>query len=819
MNSRDLCMALMRADTSEEVVQLLTDEGYWDDPSLWRYIGDNDTNWSTIGNQQSEAVAALVEKVVNSVDARLMNACLVSCIDPEAESAPKTIRDAVARLFEGKAKPDLANDGRISQWSNERLTEEGRLLTVAATGNMPQDGYPSISIADKGEGQQPDRFPDTLCSLLKGNKKRIPFVQGKFNMGGTGALRHCVAPHRLQLIVSRRNPALLGDSESVRGHEWGFTIVRREPPSGGARNSVYSYLAPLSVDSDRDGRVLSFAAESWPIFPEADKDVREAYARMSEHGTLVKLYEYEWKSTRSNIVSSGGGLLRKLDLGLPELALPVRVFECRSDYKGHSGSFATNVLGLVSRLDRDKADKLEDGFPLSNLLRVANRPVSVRVYAFKKGAASDYRTSSHGVVFSVNGQSHASFSIDFFRRKKVGMSYLSDSLLVMLDCSDLDEELREDLFMNSRDRLIDGRLKNEIEENLEGLLKEDQALRHLRNRRREEDLAEKLDSSQPLVDVLEDLLELSPTLAKLFLSGQNLPSPFPRAGTGDGGTASDFEGKPYPTYFRFRGLKEGEGLNRTAEVSRKVRLSFETDAEDTYFVRELDTGRIECHFGDSEERSPIDNLRLNGPKDGLAHLTFSLPADAEVGSSVRVEVEVTDPSRVEPFLNISNLTVSKKSERSSGRGGPSRTGNQGKGNKGSASVLALPNIIPVSKNNWEQYGFDELSAVMIKHAGSGDSEDVDVYDFFVNTDNKYLRRMQKESREDPKLIEAKFIYASVLISLGLLRESDQFTSRTEDSEQPGFGIEDVVLAASRAIAPVLLPTIETIGGLSDELIP
>lgn len=40
---------------------------------------------------------------------------------------------------------------------------------------------------------------------------------------------------------------------------------------------------------------------------------------------------------------------------------------------------------------------------------------------------------------------------DFFRRKNVGLSYLSDSILVVVDCSRFSGRAREDLFMNSRE--------------------------------------------------------------------------------------------------------------------------------------------------------------------------------------------------------------------------------------------------------------------------------------------------------------------------------------------------------------------------------
>src|ERR1700677_2215834 len=98
---RELGLALMRADTEVEVVSVLTSAGYWDNKRVWRLYGDRENNFSTIGNQQSRPDAALVEKLVNSVDARLMHECLAAGINPESPSAPQSIRDAVSKFFEG----------------------------------------------------------------------------------------------------------------------------------------------------------------------------------------------------------------------------------------------------------------------------------------------------------------------------------------------------------------------------------------------------------------------------------------------------------------------------------------------------------------------------------------------------------------------------------------------------------------------------------------------------------------------------------------------------------------------------------------------
>ena len=822
MNNEELCFELMSADSAKDVISLLEKAGYWDDDSQWRYLGDTDMNYSSIGNQQSEAVASLIEKIVNGVDARLTNACLEADINPESSDAPQSIRMAVAQFFEGNPDPDPDQDGRISRWDDPKVTAESLQLTVSATGYMPADGDPCISIADQGEGQTPDKFPDTFLSLLRGNKKRVLFVQGKFNMGGTGALQFCAPPHRLQLIVSRRNPALLPAGASARDAEWGFTIVRREPPREGERSSSFTYLAPVDVMAGRDGSVLSFAAESLKIFPEATKKQRGAYLREAPHGTLIKLYEYIWQGTRSNVVSSGGGLLRRIDLGLPELALPVRVFECRPEYRGHHGSFATNVMGIIARLERDRADKLEEGFPLANMLTLKGSKIPVRVFAFKKGAAKDYRTSKHGVVFGVNGQSHGTYSIDFFRRRSVGMSYLADSLLVMVDCSQMDEELREDLFMNSRDRLKEGALAKALELDLETLLREDQVLKNLRNARREADINERLEGDQPLVDVLGDLLEQSPTLAKLFLMGKQLPSPFPRSGTGPG-TAAKFEGRVYPTYFRFKGLKGGEDLVRTTERGRKVRISFETDAIDEYFLRDVDPGDVEASLSLGGVIYTLDDYALNGPQSGLAHLSFDLPDVADVGDVIAASFTVSDASQITPFGNNAVLSVTANTVRKGGRRTVKpETATSGKGDKGASSNLALPEIVEVEKEDWAAYGFDENTGLVVKHARTEEAsttgaDDIDVYDFYINVDNKYLRIQQKESKENPKLLRAKFTYALVLVGLAMLKDAVHLTRPADDEdEEMAISIEELIQRTTASLSQVILPTVDAIGGLTED---
>jgi hypothetical protein len=110
VQTADFCLNLMRADTEAEVIAILKDAGLWDHPTAWRLFSDNDNSFSVIGNQQAEAVAAFIEKIIDSVDARLINACRLAGCDPEGPAAPKSMREAVARIRRPvrSSGPDLA---------------------------------------------------------------------------------------------------------------------------------------------------------------------------------------------------------------------------------------------------------------------------------------------------------------------------------------------------------------------------------------------------------------------------------------------------------------------------------------------------------------------------------------------------------------------------------------------------------------------------------------------------------------------------------------------------------------------------------------
>ncbi|MBD8640246.1 hypothetical protein [Sphingomonas sp. CFBP 13733] len=103
-------------------------------------------------------------------------------------------------------------------------------------------------------------------------------MQGKYNMGGAGAIAFC-GDRRFQLVASRRYD---------RSSPLGFTLLRRHPPelaaAAGRKNTWYEYLV-------FDGHVASVDIETFDI----GLDVRRF-----ETGSLLKLYSYRLPPGRSS---------------------------------------------------------------------------------------------------------------------------------------------------------------------------------------------------------------------------------------------------------------------------------------------------------------------------------------------------------------------------------------------------------------------------------------------------------------------------------------------------------------------------------------
>jgi hypothetical protein len=505
--------------------------------------------------------AALVEKLVNSIDSLLILECLLRGTDPESRAAPASMIEASAAFFG-------ISEGNIVRLDPPHRAQLAELVQLVATRNRQE---PCLTIIDQGEGQRPCDFPATFCSLVRSNKLRVAFVQGKYNMGGCGVLPFC-GRRNIQLIVSRRHPRFAAAQRGCDKTGWGWTLVRRREPDGSRRCSYYEYLAP-------GGNVPCFDADSVPVLPTRDA----AHGAPLPWGTLVKLYNYQIERPTAIVFDLNFELSRRLY----HLALPIRLYERRADYRGHS--MGTILTGMSVRLEDDRAGVLEPAFPDSGVIHVdgvGNIPIQIAV--FKKAKGRNFVSPQASILFTVNGQVQGNLGNRFCSRQAVRLDYLKNDLMAVLDCSQIPPRVREDLFMPSRDRLRVCDPKQAFETALEAYLGDHEELQRLNAQRREAELRGRLADDRPLTEALKSVIKSSPELRTLFQAGVRIPT------TNVPGTQVDaFVGVKFPTFFR---LVPEPARGTIAQIECPLgghgRARFETDAANDYFTRADDPGTI-----------------------------------------------------------------------------------------------------------------------------------------------------------------------------------------------------------------------------------
>lgn len=768
MNNKQLCIKLLRAEDETEVVSILKDEKLWDDVTKWKFYGDMENNWGIIGSQQAKPESALVEKLVNSVDAILLRECQIRGIDPSSDAAPKTIAEAVESFFGVK-------NGNLSRLSSKRRVELSRDIGLIATGKRSQPNY---IIFDRGEGQEPQKFPETFLSLNKSNKLRIPFVQGTFNMGGTGVIRFCGDFH-LQVILSRRHPDISNNDS------WGFTIVRRQEPTKGVKHSVFTYLAP-------EGKIPEFQAKEIkiPVGSSGTEDIEPM-----TFGTIIKLFNYNMPGgLKTNILFD---LYNKMSLLLPRVGLPIRFYE-RRGYSGHS--LESTMAGLQVRLDEDKGN-LDPNFPpSSNMFYINKQKYSYSIYVFNKGGAEKYR-KNEGVIFTYNGQAHGFFTTSFFERKAINFDYISDSLLIVVDCSDVNQATREDLFMNSRDRLTEGELRNTIEQELEKIISGHPGLKKINYLRREDAIKQRTGESRPLQEVLQNIIKKSPALKALFKEGGDFSNPYDMT---SGKENDEFNGKDFPTYFK---LMKGEEV-KDCHLDQRFRVQYETDVVDNYFYREEHKGDFQLLINGEEYKE----YRLNSWK-GIYTLNVLLPENVSEGDILECKSIVLDDTQIEPFTSEFKRVVNDPIKTHGGpNGNRKKPNNEGKGNRQIPEGLSLPVVKEVFKDEWDLRNFDEFSALDVVSAGEGNG-----YDYYINMDNKYIQHeiKQRKLENQSEIIFAKYKYSIILIGMAILKDKEIFEEEMALNNN-GFDIKWLIREVTRAFAPISIPMIDTLGKLNFE---
>lgn len=778
MENRELCLSLARAESSSKVKEILTREGYWDDFSVWRDYGDEPSNSSTFSNQQDSADGALVEKITNAVDALLLRECIRRNINPESSEAPGSLSEASIEFF------NIRGGSLETAWDSE-IRELYDLISIVATGDKKN---PNIHIIDKGIGQTPLNFPDTLMSLMRGNKNKIRFVQGQYNMGATGVVTFC-GSDGVQLVISRRDPkAVAIETKNILASgkdidpscdDWGFTVTRIFPPREDEKNEILRYLAPR-------GEVLRFSGEPLDILPSTHP---KAYGEPLEWGTFIKLYDYH--SLGRNSTDICRNLIRRLDFLLFGITLPARLYERRKFRKDH---YEASLNGLSVVLSRNRANSLASGFPVSESISIDDNPVDFQIYVFNKDSSILYATRE-GVAFLLNGQIQGWLPRSLFA--KAELAYIEKHLLVVADTSRLSPQTRRTMFMGSRDRLKKNDLTAKLEDEIVKMLKEQPDVVRINTERRKQQAAAKRELNTTVINQIKKLARINPNLKFLLNPTARMHIPFD---TREVNSEEEYEGKEYPTHFTL-----ASPMHRTMPKNHEARIFYNTDASNDYFGPR---GSYTLEIIDSEIEEPLPFHRI-GLANGRATLRFRLPSSIEVGEKLTFRLRIADQRNEftpDDFtIEVLNPQESQKGGKHSRRKPP----NEDEGNDTSTSdAFDPPEIIPIYREDWNNWDpqWTEYSALRAMSSGTGGG-----YDIYLNMDNIFLaQEIKSRKKKLPEELKIQWESFMTLIAMAILSKNSRLGMKLSENDEEEPRPELVLRHVSRLLAPLAISIVNDI---------
>lgn len=769
--AKDVGCRLLAATTTSEVNGILAGFPEFKESANWRNYGNVDNNWDRVGVQTSEPVGALAEVLINSIDAILMRKAREHGISEQSPNVPRNMREAVKRFF-----PEVT-EGRLYNLSPTQRTELAeKCVLIAVKRGKGARYFPTYTIVDFGEGQNPGNFPKTLLSLGAKNKEGIPFVQGRFNMGSTGSITFCtrgnIRSGMYKFILSKRT---LDDSDD----RWGWTLIRIRRALQGEALPVAEYFAP-------NKHVPAFKADRIEAFGREDIGIIRG-------GTVVKLYEYGIGTTAHNV---DVGLYNALTTSLINSALPIRLvdFDAQPVKRGamrEAGITARTFSGMSIVLSSDETDETgRDGGRVDDMN--FNKLISensdnpnlgtVRIYGFGVGKMQKHlRDYPYRVFYTINGQTQAKERASFFR--KAGLDDLRNHLIVQVDCNDMDSTERNVIFKPDRERKTDNESTRELEKIIIEALKDDRELREYAAEIRKRNVQEKVEDDDTSENFFRELLQHSPELKDLFGMGDVVSTPIVRQGG-----MSDWKGKKYPTFLRPKNL--GDNGLKEVPINSSRRVECETDAANDYLSRGKDPGEF-IH----PPASVLPN-KLGGLRNGKLRVTLRPPPGAELGTEKRCEFGFQDSSRADPltFSVLVRVVAAEPPRKDSGGVG-------GGVRKTAENAVAVPKIIMVSEDQWGEFGFDEESGATVRTGDDG----VTIY---VNADNRHLHRAlaaPKSDEADREMCRHLFRFGVGILTFAMHKRI------VIDGQMDENFAEDAVRHASAAIAAHVVTLVRRLG--------
>lgn len=737
ISNEELFRKLFDCATEDDVEKLIDSLPLIFADENWLPIDNNYSNYGIIENQQSNPIAALVEKLTNSIDAILTKKCLQAGIDPSSTDAPRTMQEAVQLFY-----PDHKN------WDISTLRKkQAENVQVIADGPTKDT---SVIIYDDGEGQHPEDFLNTFLSLVKGNKNKVMFVQGKYNMGGSGSIVFC-GKLRYQLIASKKFD---------NSGNFGFTLIREHPFSEQDaelnKNTWYEYLTTA------DGQIPFFDLNG-----ELDLNLLN---RNFKTGSIIKMYSYQFPPGYSGFAQD---LNQSFNEFLFEPLLPIYTIDNAVRYPNNI-ILQLDLFGLKRRLELDR-NYIDESFSETYTDELFGE-IKVACYVFKpKVGHNDLKKTKENikrtffknnmnVMFSLNGQTHGHYTSEFITQT-LKFNLLKDYLLIHVDCTKMKQSFRKELFMASRDRLKAGTNSKELRDYL------GKKLRNSRldeiNKKRKDLIGLDVENTSDLLKSFAKNLNKDSDLFKflqntLKLEEKNNKPDHKQIDKKEGSQFKEklqFHPKRFPTFFT---LQSGKTPAISLPKDGEKTIKFETDVENEYFDRTEEPGELEISLlsikrnneqgglekGNSVEISSVLNVTRSSPIEGDIKIVINPTHNLQVNDELEIKISLSSPG--ETFEEMLWIKIKDKETPKV------KVHNE---DEQEFQSIGLPELVKIKKEQWEglqAVGIEMSHDTVIYPIGEGDM----LEKIYINMDSRIFLNNRSKLKTEDQLTTAEKRYIS-----------------------------------------------------------
>ena len=774
------------ADTEEELDDVV--EGLSAENNVsWKPYGNNESYFGVIENQQASPVPALVEKLTNSIDAILMRRCQEEgidpktadapssvSIDPKTADAPSSVSEAITSFFDSSRSWDLPG-------KRARQAESIQILARGPRKNT------SLVIYDDGEGQHPENFSNTFLSLLRNNKNEIRFVQGKYNMGGAGAVVFC-GKKRYQLVASKRFDG---------SGKFGFTVMRKHPLSAEEekirKNTWYEYLLV-------DGKIPAFKIDSLDL---------GLHKRSFTTGTIIKLYSYDLPSGARSVISRD--LNQSINEFLFEPALPIYTVDLKKRYP-KDRDLERHLYGLKRRLEEDGSKYIREFFSEThNDSDIGSLKITVYVFnpridgrsakETKETIKREFFKNNMLVMFSLNGQVHGSLASEFVTRS-LKFNLLKDYLLIHVDCTDLKTSFRDELFMGSRDRLKKGEEYTQLRQLITEILRKGRLKEIYKDWK--DLITTQSDSAEDLLKdfgnhlpMNQDLMRLLNHTFTLDVKDKKRQKPAaPKSSKDNQKREVPFRPKRFPSSFNIdlkSKDKDQVPLTKVPLDGEKT-LSFSTDVEDQYFDRVEEPGELKIavlshstneveggnETGVPKEPGALIDVSISSPNKGKIRVNINPTGEVVVGDAMQVKAALTSPEGDLEQVFIVQITDQDKKPKKAP---------EPKGDEDNIGLPRVQQVFRLPKDGfqcWEELGFVDMGYSTVMYpVVEGEKLDMIV----VNMDSTVLKNFKSKLRSeeqmraaDKRYVSAVYFHTLFLYTISKNRKYQIQKPKTDDAE-------------------------------------